>query len=119
MGIETDYGLFHISNFKNKNPHIAMHTADIDLAFEHSRTYLETQMTNLDQKLYKKKDSLFFDKKTQLHTLSEEQREQDIKTLDFLINLTTQAISEPERRHRELKKICILHQINNPIIGKE
>ena len=56
MGIETDYGLFHISNFKNKNPHIAMHTADIDLAFEHSRTYLETQMTNLDQKLYKKKD---------------------------------------------------------------
>ena len=40
----------------------------------------------------------------QLHTLSGEQREQDIKIFDFLINLTTQAISDPERRNRELKK---------------
>ena len=60
MGIETDNGLFHVTNYKDKNPLIALHTADNKFGFEYARTHLETQMTNLDQKLYKKKNSLFF-----------------------------------------------------------
>jgi len=33
MGIETDYGLFHVTKYKDKNPLIALHTADNKFGF--------------------------------------------------------------------------------------
>lgn len=69
--------------------------------------------------LYVQRKDLYFNRKYDLHTINEEQKCSDLKALEFLLNLTVQAVGEVERRKIELKKICIDNGINNPLVGKE
>lgn len=62
---------------------------DMDIAYEHSRKYFDGQLTNVNRMLNKHKKELFFKRKYDLHTINEEQKNLDIKSLEFLLNLTT------------------------------
>jgi hypothetical protein len=85
----------------------------------HSRQYYEEQLASVDDILYKKRKALFYDRKFELHTLSEEQKVNDLKALHFLLNLTVGKRDEVMERKNELKRICIENKINNPIIGEK
>lgn len=58
-------------------------------------------------------------RKFQLHSLAEEQKKEDIKSLYFLLNLTVAKKDVVTERSELLKSICVKHGINHPLIGEK
>jgi hypothetical protein len=85
----------------------------------HSRGHYEQQLELVNDILYRKKRDLFYNRKYELHSLSEQQKEMDIKALKFLLGLTVAKKDEITERRDELIKICLENKINNPIIGAQ
>lgn len=54
-----------------------------------------------------------------MQSIAEEQKLSDLKSLQFLLNLTKVKRDEVLERHNELKELCIKKKINNPIVGEE
>jgi len=55
----------------------------------HAREYYNKQLQMVELYINLHKKELYFDRKFELHSLSQEQRITDVKSLKFLLNLTT------------------------------
>ena len=93
---------------------------DIDAIFKLQKERVDKQIEIVMPALKKKGASVIkSDLATPLTTLVHERYKQMAKELAWIEQKSTIYENPAEKRREELKKICILHGINNPIIGEE
>ena len=63
--------------------------------------------------------SYYYNKKINLHTEMGQKRHQDKNDLQWLLKKTRVTDVPGDAEKEELKRICIEHGINNPIVGED
>ena len=89
-----------------------------DQPFRTSRDYLEKRLSGVDEVIRNNSHELYYNRKFHLQNLYEDKEKIDQKHLKVILGLTLDK-NESDYHMKQLKKICIEHKINNPIIGEE